>query len=231
MKIHDVAQGGVDWSILRSGKVTASEMDALVTPRGKIKDGAGLKTYLYKKVAEAWLGGPLAELNIWDMEQGHILEEFARPAFALETGLDVSTVGFITTDDERAGCSPDGLIGSTAGVEIKCPHVDTHIGYVLDGVLPKDYVLQVQGSLWVTKFPKWYFYSFCRRMPPLILEIEPDPEIQKSIGIAVAEFLERFDEALDKLTKLNGGIRPPARAKFRPAPSQDYNPNEEFSAH
>lgn len=228
MKIHnDIEQGGVDWAILRSGKVTASEMDSLITPLGKVKDGAGPKTYLHKKVAEAWLGGPLASLNVWDMEQGQILEEYARPAFTLETGLDVSQVGFITGDDERVGCSPDGLVGSNSGVEIKCPHVDTHIGYILDNVLPKDYVIQVQGSLYVTGFPKWYFYSFCRRMPPLILEVEPDPAIQKAIGAAVSEFLERFDEALDKLTKLNGGIRPPARAKFAPQPQRQ----EEFQSH
>lgn len=222
MKIHnEFSQGSVDWQIFRSSKITASEMDALVTPLGKVKDGAGPRTYLMKKVAEAWLGGPLPSLNVWDMEQGNILEEFARPAFALETGLEVSQVGFITDDSERIGCSPDGLVGNDCGLEIKAPHVDTHIGYLLGGVLPKDYVLQVQGSLWVTGFPKWYFYSFCRRMPSLVLEIAPDPAIQDAISEAVAGFLEQFDEALEKLVKLNGGVRPGARVKFAPPPKRE----------
>src|ERR1019366_3399625 len=208
MKIHDVQQQSVDWAILRSGKVTASEMDNLVSPTGEVRKGAMPRSYLAKKVAEAWLGGPLPSLNVWDMEQGNILEEFARPAFTLETGLDVKQVGFITGEDDRVGCSPDGLIGDKAGVEIKCPRVETHIGYLLDGFLPKDYVIQVQGSLYVTGFPKWYFYSFCRRMPPLILEIAPDDEIQEAIGEAVGDFLIRFDDALAKLTELNGGVRP-----------------------
>lgn len=219
MNIHAVAQQSVDWQILRSGKVTASEMDSLVTPFGKVKTGDGPRTYLHKKVAEAWLGGPLPSLNVFDMEQGNILEEFARPAFALETGIAVSEVGFITGTDERIGCSPDAMIGTTAGVEIKCPRVETHIGYLLEGTLPKDYVLQVQGSLFVTGLSKWYFYSFCRRMPSLILEVAPDPDIQKAIAEATGAFLERFEEALEKLVKLNGGIRPDPRAKFMPPPT------------
>ena len=72
MKIHNVQQGSVDWSILRAGKVTASELDALVSPLGKVRTGEGPKTYLHKKVAEAWLGGPLPSLNVWDLEQGKI---------------------------------------------------------------------------------------------------------------------------------------------------------------
>lgn len=225
MKIHAVEQNSVDWAILRSGKVTASEMDNLVTPLGKVKTGDGPRTYLMQKLAEVWLGGPLPQLNIWDMEQGHILEEFARPAFSLETGLDVSTVGFITTDNERCGCSPDGLIGTDCGVEIKCPHVAKHLGYVLDGVVPKDYIVQVQASLFVTGFDRWYFYSFCRRMPSLIVEVKPDPEMQEAIGDAVKLILGRLDEALEQLTELNGGKRPEARAKFAP-PAEERETSE-----
>jgi hypothetical protein len=197
------------WEVLRSGKVTASELDALVTPLGKVKTGDGPRTYLMKKVAEAWIGGPLPKPNVWDLNQGNILEEFARPAFTLETGLEVTEVGFITGDDDRVGCSPDGLIGADCGLEIKSPHLENHIRYLLDGVLPPDYVLQVQGSLYVTDFKKWMFMSFRRRLPPLILTIEPDEKIQEAIGEAVTAFLGRFDEALATLTKLNGGYRPP----------------------
>ena len=198
----------MDWSILRAGKVTASELDALVSPLGKVRTGEGPKTYLHKKVAEARLGGPLPSLNVWDLEQGKILEEFARPAFTVETGLEVTQVGFITGDDDRVGCSPDGLIGSDCGLEIKCPHIETHIGYLLAGVVPSDYMLQVQGSMFVTGFPRWMFFSYRRRLPPLVLTVEPDDKLQTAIGEALAEFFERFDEAMDKLVKLNGGVRP-----------------------
>lgn len=201
---------------MRSGKVTASGMDALVTPLGKVKEGDGPHTYLIEKVTEAWLGGPLAEANTFDMTQGEILENDARPAFTVETNLEVEQVSFITGTDERVGCSPDGIIvGQQAGVEIKCPLVKTHVGYLLNGELPKKYIAQVQFSLYVTGFPKWYFYSYCRNMPNLIIEVNPDPKFQQSIDIAVTEFLERFDEAIEKLVKLNGGVRPPIRQQFQ----------------
>ncbi len=227
MKIHaDIAQNSVDWQILRSGKVTASEMDALVTPLGKVKTGEGPKTYLHKKVAEAWLGGPLPSLNVFDMEQGQILEEYARPSFTLETGLAVEQVGFISTDDGRAGCSPDGIIGGDTGIEIKCPRIETHIGYLLAGVLPDDYTLQVQGSLYVTGFKSWKFYSYRRKMPTLVLTIEPDAKIQSSIAIALSIFNEQFDEAMSKLEKMNGGL-PSRSMKGAPAaPKPEYVPTD-----
>lgn len=228
MKLFRAEQTSAQWEIDRSGKITASEMDALVTPLGKVKTGAGPTTYLMKKVAEAWIGGPLPSntAGLWNLDQGNILEELAKPSFTLETGLKIKNVGFISDDAERVGCSPDGLlVDSDCGVEIKCPHIHTHIGYLLEGEVPPDYILQVQTSLYVTGFPKWYFYSFCRQMPPLVLEVLPDPNLQAAIGEAVTGFLERFDAALAKLTELNGGVRPEVRAKFAPAPL----PEEELS--
>ena len=210
MKIHNVEQNSVDWMILRSGKVTASEMDALVTPLGKIKTGDGPRSYLMKKVAEAWLGGPLPSVQgVFDIDQGKILEEFARPAFEVESSLEVKTVGFITGDDERIGCSPDGLIGGDQGLEIKCPRIENHIRYLMDGVVPPDYVIQVQGSLYVTGFKRWTFVSYRRRLPMFILDVEPDEKIQDSIGQALEMFFEFFDEAWVRLCEINGG--PPKR--------------------
>src|ERR1700678_1668388 len=143
MKIHNaLVQGSPEWHAIRSGKVTASELDRLVSPIGKVRTGDGPKTYLMEKVAECWTGAPLPHVGFWDGDQGQFLEEYARPAFTLESGLDVRTVGFIESDDAKMGCSPDGLIGADCGLEIKCPHIQTHVGYLLGGVLPTDYVLQ-----------------------------------------------------------------------------------------
>ena len=226
MKIHrDIDQGDCGWELLRSGKVTASELDALVTPLGKVKTGEGPKTYLAKKVAEIWTGGPLPSTEFWDGQQGQFLEEFARPAFTFQTGLDVEQVGFISTDNGRMGCSPDGLlVGQECGLEIKAPHLETHVRYLLDGVLPPDYVLQVQGSLYVTQFPRWYFMSYRRSLPPLILTIEPDEKIQAAIEEATGEFFERLDAAIAKLTELNGGFRPPP--SYHPATPETDAPAE-----
>jgi len=105
MKIHrNIAQGSVDWLLRRSGKVTASNADALVTPLGKVKTGDAVKTLMMKVLAETWIGGPLPSFQgLIDLENGKILEESARPSFTLETGIPVTEVAFIEGDDNRIG--------------------------------------------------------------------------------------------------------------------------------
>lgn len=223
MKIHtDIAQNGVDWMILRSGKVTASEMDALISPLGKIRTGDGVNTYLNQKLCERWMGGPLPSvIGVFDMEQGKLLEERAKPAFTLHTGLEIQNVGFIETDNGLAGCSPDGMIGNECGVEIKCPRMDTHIGYLLTGELPKQYVAQVQGSMFVTGFKRWHFFSFHRQFPPLHLLIERDEAFQEALGTAIEDFGKQLDSAMNRLIELNGG--PPKKRELAPTVAHDVD--------
>lgn len=218
MKIHPAEQGSLDWIMARAGIPTASEWDALLTPEFAIRKGEMPKTYLAKKVAELWLGGPLPGFNVWDTDQGKLLEDEAVPFFTLETGIEVQRVGLVTTDDELVGCSPDGLIGEDSGLECKCPAAETHTKYVLNGELPKDYAVQVHGSMFVTKRPTWRFLSYRRRFPPLILVIERDEEIQEKIAEALALFLGQFQTAMSRMEEINGG--PPFRA-----PKANLEPN------
>jgi hypothetical protein len=217
MKIHNMEQGGVDWSIMRSGKVTASGMDSLITPLGKVRTGEGVKTYMTELLAERWIGGPLpAVQGVWDLDQGKILEEYARPAFTLETGLEVATVGFIEHDNGRMGASPDGLvIGRQAGLEIKCPHIENHIRYLLDGKVPQQYVAQVQFSMLVTGYPQWYFCSFRRSFPPLVVLVDRDDKFHAAMEDALAGFFADLDAAYKRLCELNGGP-PPSKQTSMP---------------
>lgn len=208
MKILDYAQGSVEWMQARAGIPTASEFDALVTPEFKVRTGDMPKSYLAKKLAEAWLGGPLAQFNVFDMDQGKILEDEAIPWLELETNCTVKRVGLITTDDGKVGCSPDGLLVE-AGLEVKCPRPETHAGYLLKGELPKDYRAQVHGGMYVTGYHFWTFLSYRRRFPALILTIERDDMIQAAIHEAVTSFLEQFDAGWQRLCEMNGG--PPVR--------------------
>ncbi len=208
MKILDVAQGSVEWMQARAGIPTASEFDCLVTPELKVRTGDMPRTYLAKKLAEAWLGGPLLTFNVFDMDQGRILEEEALPWFELEHNESVQRVGLVTTDDGRVGCSPDGLLKGS-GIEVKCPRPETQTGYLLKGELPKDYRAQVHGSMYVTGYHSWKFLSYCRRFPALLLTVERDDGIQSAIQDAVGEFLIQFDAGWKKLCDMNGG--PPAR--------------------
>jgi hypothetical protein len=224
MKTHDVSQGSLEWLSLRAGVPTASEFDCLVTPEFKIRTGEMPKTYLAKKLAEWWQGGPLLEYNTFDMEQGVFLEESAKPHFTIETGREITNVGFVTTDDGLIGCSPDGLLEPDSGVEIKCPRIETHVRYLLAGGVPKDYLAQVHGSMFVTNRKTWNFYSFRRHLPPLLVAVDWDEKIQSTIGEALDVFLESFTEGKKRLCEINGG--PPKRItvpKKQPSPEPGFD--------
>lgn len=216
MKIHDVKQGSIEWLLLRSGIPTASEFHALVTPLWKVKTGEAPETYLHKKLAEWWTGAPLTTFYGASMEQGNVLEDEAIPWYELEFNQKINRVGFITTDDGKVGCSPDGLLDG-GGIEIKSPEAHTHVGYVLSGDLPKDYATQVQGAMYVTGGDWWRFVSYRRGFPKLVLKVERDEKAQEAIGEALARFLEVFEDAKAAMISLNGG--PPKRG-LTPMPSR-----------
>ena len=213
----------VEWQLARSGVVTASDFDCLISPLGKIRTGEGVETYMAKKLAETWQGGPLASFNSFSMEQGTILEETAIPFAAARFDLNIEQVGFITTDDGRVGCSPDGIIGfncnwnkdkptpwvaglgESGGIEIKCPQLDTQIKYLLAGELPSQYIAQVQGSMFVTGCRTWHFMAFRRNLPCLHLVVERDERFCTNLKIALEEFLLKFDASMKRLCEINGG--------------------------
>jgi hypothetical protein len=214
---HPIHQGSEAWHKLRFGRPTASEFDNLVTPLGKVKTGEGPQSYLYRKLAEHILGRSLDEGGSWAMEQGGILESEAIPFYEFTFDAEVRRIGFVTTDDMRIGCSPDGLIGDDSGIEAKCPLPQTHLRYLLEGGVPKEYVAQVQGCMFVTQRPRWVFLSYCRKMPPHIVHVERDEAFQAALAEATSGFLSRFDAALYKLETLTQATRAVKRATMEAA--------------
>ncbi len=205
MKIHNVDQMTLEWIRLHFGIPTAACLDQLLTPEFELRKGEMPKTLVYKKVAEVIQNRPMIDLDksSFMMEQGMILEEEARPWFELEYEKKVRRVGFITSDDGRVGCSPDGLIeGEECGIEIKCPAAHTHVKYLVNGVLPKEYVAQVYGSMFVTGFKKWMFVSYRRGFPALVLEIQRDEKAMAQIELAVSHFHFEFNLAMQRISNI-----------------------------
>ncbi len=211
MKIHNCQQGTLEWTKLHFGIPTASGLDNLLTPEFELRKGEMPKTYVYKKVAEKLQGRPLIDLSAssFMLEQGMIIEEEARPWYALEYDKKIKQVGFITTDDGRFGCSPDGLIdaydpvdGLQCGIEIKCPSAPVHVKYLVNGALPKEYAAQVMGSMFVTGFKKWMFVSYRRGFPALVLEIPWNEKYERAIREAIVSFHAEFDRAMQRISNI-----------------------------
>lgn len=211
MKIFDWPQGSPEWNAIRAGVVTASELKNLLTDKLAIRSAVAEtpQTYLCRKLAERWRGGPLASFmfNTLDTEFGHLKEEAAIPFFELTTGVEVKRVGFIMRDDGLCGCSPDGLL-EDSGLEVKCLQDQNHLKYLLAGVLPEEFSAQVHGSMYVTGFQTWHFFGYCPGFPPLLIVVKRDEEIIEKLDEAITDFLARLGAAHQRLVALNGGIEP-----------------------
>lgn len=201
--VHNVEQGTPAWLKLRLGVPTASEFDNLLTPEFKSRRGSQTwSTYVATKLAEATLGYPLRDLGAFSTEQGHLREEDAVPWYGFEYEVEVQRVGFITTDDGLAGCSPDGLIGADDGLEVKCPQPVKHFSYLIAGEVPKDYRPQVHGSLYVTGRKRWHFLSYHHDAQKLVVRVERDEEIMDRIAATLADFHADLAAAKERIKNL-----------------------------
>lgn len=198
MKIIDCVQGTPEWHAARCGKPTASCFDKIITIDGKRSKTR--EKYLYQLAGEALIGKQEETYKNGNMERGNILEEEARQAYEFITGNDVERIGFC--DSEKGyGASPDGFTGE-GSLEIKCPTLSVHVGYLVGNKLPSDYFQQVQGQLLVTG-KRWVdFISYYPGIKPLIVRVEPD---KKFISILEVE-LDMFCLELESLIKKLRGI-------------------------
>jgi hypothetical protein len=133
VKLLDFEQGSVEWLQARAGKVTASRISDVLA---SIKSGeaAARRDYKAQLVAEILLGAPQDDGYInAEMQWGLDNEELARSAYEVHTGTLVDQVGLVLHPTiERAGASPDGLVG-IAPLELKCPKTATHLQYLSRG--------------------------------------------------------------------------------------------------
>jgi hypothetical protein len=202
VKIFKCPQGSPDWFRVRRGVITASECDSIVTPELKPRAGEGVKTYMCQKIAEKLIRLEEGEGHAapsWAADQGQILETLAIPWFEFDTGMKVERVGFCLSDDGRIGCSPDGLIGEDSGIETKCPQPKAQVRYLLDGVVPKEYLMQVHMSLLVTGRASWWFVSYSQDLPRLVLRVDRDEAILTKLHDAIYAFVDRMDVELERV--------------------------------
>jgi putative phage-type endonuclease len=203
MSMYYECQQYPEWWEARRGIATASCADSIVTPAtGKLS--ASAKPYACELLAQRLTPGQywLEQMDIQStaMANGAALEPEARAYAALQRGVEVHEVGFVTTDCGRFGCSPDGIYtGQKRGLEIKCPLMKTHIGYILEGTLPAKYKPQVHFSMVVAGAEAWDFLSYCHGLPPLFITVEPD-----AYTLAVKSAMESFGELYESIAKKIG---------------------------
>jgi hypothetical protein len=204
----NVEQGTPEWLDVRKGRATASEFDKIITPTGKVSK-SGL-AYMRKLARECVCEDPHEKSLdfVKAIKWGNEHEPAARDWFHNNIH-PVEEVGFVHHGDlTPVGCSPDGLLPIDlvhdltdryhGGLEIKCPQVDTHVGYLMEGKLPAKYKLQVHGSMAVTGLDYWYFMSYFPGLNPFVLKVERD-DFTELVSTALHEFADDYLKERDRV--------------------------------
>lgn len=194
-----IKQGSEEWFSARLGVVSASCFGEIFTPGGKEATGAKVENYANKLIAETVTGNREDGYQSQAMDRGNVIEPDARNWYAMAKGVDVSQVGLVYRDGNKAvSCSPDGLImdGDSIkyGLEIKCPLAHTQIKYLMAGVLPPIYKPQVQGSMWVCEVDRWDFLSYHPAIPSLLISVYRDEEFLEKFEPVLFEFIKKITQ-------------------------------------
>jgi len=166
--IIDAEQRSPDWFAARAGRLTGSRAaDMLAT----IKSGeaAARRDYRMQLVCERLTGQPQDDSSFVNaaMQRGIDLEPMALAAYESVTGNVSVRTGFLSHNTHAAGCSLDGHVDAFKGiVELKCPKSATHLKYLREGCVPKDYLPQLTHNAWITGCEWVDFLSYDDRFPP-----------------------------------------------------------------
>jgi len=193
-----IEQRSEEWFAERAGKITASRMhDVMVErERGEFKSGPrkgqpkpqplALVNYAHQLAAERLTMKPRKQVKAFALQWGRDVEPAAVAAYQAETGVIVEMCGFIQHPKyDFIGASPDFLVGTVGGGEIKSPESpEVHLETLLTG-LPQEHIEQIQGGLWVTERLWWDFISY-------------HPDFPEQLRLYVQR-VERDDEYISRL--------------------------------
>jgi hypothetical protein len=208
----ELVQRSLEWRMARVGHVTASKVGDIVRVKKNGEATADRANYFDLIIAERMTGQPQDWKEIRSLEDRAKLEPEARGWYSLITGNDVDEVGFIKHPTiEMAGCSPDGMIRKTGGLEIKCLDAKNHIKLfsptTRDTILI-DYLPQVHFNLACTGRKWWDFISYNKTMQDeamrmFHLTIKRDDHIIAKIESAVTAFLAEVENKIAALRGTN----------------------------
>lgn len=201
MRVIDFPQGSQEWLAARAGKVTASRIGDVIA-RIKTGEAAARRDYRAQIVAEILTGKPQENGYInAEMQWGIDNEPFACSAYELATDCLVDKVGLVLHPAiERSAASPDSLVGADGLLEIKCPKTATHIQYLLDGRVPKEYEPQMMWQMACCGRAWCDFVSFDPRLPEKMrlfrVRLERDDARIADLEREVVGFLSDVDKML-----------------------------------
>lgn len=193
MEVFDFEQGEDEWFQARLGIPTASKF-ATVMAQG---DGKTRSKYMRTLAGEILTGTPAESFTNAHMERGKTMEDEARATYAFLENAEIKRVGFIRNGDK--GASPDSLVGTNGGLEIKTAIPDIQIDRLERNRLPPEHVAQVQGNIWLSEREWWDFVSYWPRLPMLTVRVYRDDAYIKEMSRAVMNFNAELNELVERI--------------------------------
>jgi putative phage-type endonuclease len=194
----EIEQGTDEWHALRRGRLTASAIGALITPKGKVANNATSRVHLLKLLAERVTGVSDPSFYNDDMMRGHLLEPYARDLYSRHYA-PVRECGFVLAQAGGAelGYSPDGLVGDDGLIEIKSRLAKHHLAALLASEMPSEYTLQIQTGLAVTGRSWCDFISYTPGLPLFVHRCQRDEQL-------IAQLIAAAQAAEEQLSELYG---------------------------
>lgn len=202
-------QRSPEWFAARLGKVTASKVADVIA---KTKSGYSTSrdNYMAQLVCERMTGTQSEMYSNAAMQWGTEQEEYARAAYEAAQDVLVDETGFVIHPRiAEAGASPDGLVGASGLIEIKCPNTATHIDTILSDTVPGKYFTQMQWQMACTERDWCDFVSFDPRMPEglqlYIKRVEYRADYVEMLEQEVTAFLAELEIKILKLNERKHG--------------------------
>ncbi len=191
-------QNSDSWYKARLGNPGASSMDKIITLKG-VSSKSRLD-YMFTLAAEIVRGESDESYSSKAMENGSIREKEARGLFEFLHDVKIEQVGMVYKNNRKLfHASADGIINDDSGIEIKCPLAKTHTKYLLGGVLPTQYYVQVQSSLYISEREYWWFMSYVPLMKPLIVRVDRDEDFIKLLSIELKSFCKELKQVVKQI--------------------------------
>lgn len=195
----DLTQGSEEWDKLRLGRITASNIDKILTPTLKAANNKDTRVFIYDLATQRITGETPFNFQSYDMMRGKLEEGEARNLYS-QKEEPVRECGFVlrmirSTDlpDLFVGFSPDGMVADDGIIECKSRlakyQVQTIVQHLArpdpETIIPPEYMLQVQAGLYISGRQWCDFLSYSNGVNMICVRVEPIPEYQDAIESAI----------------------------------------------
>ena len=185
-----IPAGTPEWYAARVGMITASRMGDL-SAKTKSGYGATHDRYIAQLVQERLTHQPYPSFTSKAMQWGIDHEDEAAELYAWTRNVEVQAAGFVPHPTiPRCGASPDRRVGDDGLIEIKCPETHTHIQYLLNRSVPREYLLQMQWQMecdnrawcdWISYDPRFEGGDIPPGSEMLVIRVQRDETIIRDL--------------------------------------------------